>query len=79
MDEKSLIHDWNKVPDDAFDWENVGRIQLDDETLRDGLQNPSVVDPSIEQKLQLLHLMDELGRRSRMRASRFRPTVQHVP
>lgn len=61
MDEKSLIHDWNKVPDDAFDWENVGRIQLDDETLRDGLQNPSVVDPSIEQKLQLLHLMDDLG------------------
>lgn len=61
MDEQSLIHDWNKVPDDMFDWENAGRIQLDDETLRDGLQNPSVVDPSIEQKLQLLHLMDELG------------------
>lgn len=61
MDEQSLIHDWNKVPDEAFDWGNAGRIQLDDETLRDGLQNPSVVDPSIEQKLQLLHLMDELG------------------
>lgn len=61
MDEQSLIYDWNKVPRGAFDWENVARIQLDDETLRDGLQNPSVVDPSIEQKLRLLHLMDELG------------------
>jgi 2-isopropylmalate synthase len=34
---------------------------LDDETLRDGLQSPSVVDPPIEAKLHLLHLMDELG------------------
>ena len=32
-----------------------------DETLRDGLQNPSVVDPHIEDKLKLLHLMDDLG------------------
>ena len=33
----------------------------DDETLRDGLQNPSVTDPSIDEKIRLLHLMDELG------------------
>ncbi len=34
---------------------------LDDETLRDGLQSPSVRAPAIEQKVALLHLMDELG------------------
>jgi 2-isopropylmalate synthase len=32
-----------------------------DETLRDGLQNPSVTDPGIEEKLKILHLMDDLG------------------
>ena len=34
---------------------------LDDETLRDGLQSPSVETPSIDQKLDILHLMDALG------------------
>jgi 2-isopropylmalate synthase len=34
---------------------------LDDETLRDGLQSPSVVDPPIETKLRILHLMERLG------------------
>jgi len=34
---------------------------LNDETLRDGLQSPSVRDPSIAEKLQILHLMEELG------------------
>ena len=34
---------------------------LDDETLRDGLQSPSVRSPSIEQKKRILHLMSELG------------------
>jgi 2-isopropylmalate synthase len=34
---------------------------LDDETLRDGLQSPSVTDPPVEDKLELLHLMDRLG------------------
>jgi 2-isopropylmalate synthase len=34
---------------------------LNDETLRDGLQNPSVHDPSIEEKIEILHLMDALG------------------
>ena len=61
MDEQDLIHDWNSADSDAFDWGSVSGIQLDDETLRDGLQNPSVVDPPIEAKIRLLHLMDELG------------------
>ena len=61
MDEKDLIHDWNSADAEAFNWGSVSGIQLDDETLRDGLQNPSVVDPPIEAKIRLLHLMDELG------------------
>ncbi|MBI5867471.1 MAG: 2-isopropylmalate synthase [candidate division Zixibacteria bacterium] len=32
-----------------------------DETLRDGLQNPSVTDPPVEKKIDLLHMMHELG------------------
>src|SRR2546421_1936109 len=37
------------------------RISFDDETLRDGLQSPSVCEPSVEKKIELLHLMDALG------------------
>jgi 2-isopropylmalate synthase len=58
-----LIHDWN-LPDPADGGLAVQRPQglmLDDETLRDGLQSPSVIDPPIEAKKRLLHLMDELG------------------
>ena len=34
---------------------------LTDESLRDGLQSPSVKDPSIDEKLRILHLMEKLG------------------
>ena len=60
MDERSLIYDWNEA-DPHFDWGALDSVQLDDETLRDGLQNPSVVDPAIEDKIRLLHYMDQLG------------------
>ncbi len=53
---EDLIHDWNE-PYTKFDTE----VQLDDETLRDGLQSPSVTDPSLDQKIELVHLMDQLG------------------
>ena len=39
----------------------MGRVLLNDETLRDGLQSPSVRDPSIQEKIQILHLMETLG------------------
>src|SRR5689334_24007562 len=39
----------------------AGRVLLNDETLRDGLQNPSVRDPSIAEKIEILHLMEALG------------------
>ena len=58
MDNSNLIHDWNA--DGDFDWSNA-IIDLNDETLRDGLQSPSAIDPPIEDKLQLLHLMADLG------------------
>ena len=54
-----LIFDWNEV-------NRKGRIlpknaTFFDETLRDGLQNPSVVDPGVDEKLKILHLMEDLG------------------
>src|SRR5690242_12598200 len=61
MDERELIHDWNRAAGNAaFDWSRA-RVDLNDETLRDGLQSPSVRDPSIDVKKRLLHLMADLG------------------
>ena len=60
MEESSLIYDWNEATQD-FQWSSIESVELDDETLRDGLQNPSVVDPPIEDKIRLLHYMDQLG------------------
>ena len=61
MDERELIYDWNRAGGEAlFDWSRA-RVDLNDETLRDGLQSPSVRDPSIEVKKRLLHLMADLG------------------
>ena len=57
--ESDLIYDWNAVG--GPEWAHRGRPMLDDETLRDGLQSPSVLDPSIEKKIQILHLMEDLG------------------
>lgn len=59
------------ISDDAlvYDWSRHGSPEalppafamLDDETLRDGLQSPSVQDPSLDTKVEILHLMDQLG------------------
>src|SRR5215831_252542 len=54
-----LIYDWNSVPGAEF--KPAGQVLLNDESLRDGLQSPSVKDPAIEDKLRILHLMEELG------------------
>jgi isopropylmalate/homocitrate/citramalate synthase len=54
-----LIYDWNLLyPKSLYP---PGPVRLTDETLRDGLQSPSVRDPSIEQKIEILHLMEALG------------------
>lgn len=55
----SLIYDWNNVPGAEF--KPAGRVMLTDESLRDGLQSPSVKDPTIDEKLWILHLMEKLG------------------
>jgi 2-isopropylmalate synthase len=60
MREHELIHDWNTAHG-SFDYSTVRSVQLNDETLRDGLQSPSVRDPSIDQKAALLRLMADLG------------------
>jgi 2-isopropylmalate synthase len=54
-----LVYDWNTV-DPALTPPNR-HISFDDETLRDGLQSPSVSEPPVEQKIELLHLMDALA------------------
>jgi 2-isopropylmalate synthase len=55
---EDLIYDWN-LEDGKFLPKEP--IQFDDETLRDGLQSPSVRDPSVGEKIEILHLMDRLG------------------
>ena len=59
----------NELGDLIFDWNlqtgpeipSGRKVTLDDETLRDGLQNPSVFDPPIGEKIEILHLMESLG------------------
>jgi 2-isopropylmalate synthase len=55
----ALIYDWNNVPGAEF--KPAGRALLTDESLRDGLQSPSVKDPGIDEKIRILHLMEKLG------------------
>ncbi|HEX9120295.1 MAG TPA: hypothetical protein VF840_07130, partial [Terriglobales bacterium] len=54
-----LIYDWNNMP--GPDSKPGGPVLLNDESLRDGLQSPSVRDPSIPEKIEILHLMEALG------------------
>lgn len=55
-----LIYDWNQDTATNED-DRPAQVMLDDETLRDGLQSPSVIDPSIEAKKRILHLQNTLG------------------
>lgn len=60
MDQKAdLIFDWNRLDGPELTLDRLP--MLDDEALRDGLQSPSVLDPAIEKKLRILHLMEDLG------------------
>jgi 2-isopropylmalate synthase len=56
--ESDLIYDWNERGGHSVPPKPV---ELDDETLRDGLQSPSVVSPPVEKKLEILHLMEVVG------------------
>jgi 2-isopropylmalate synthase len=59
MNRSDLIYDWNQVSSPRL--APRGPVQLNDESLRDGLQSPSVRDPSIQEKIEILHLMESLG------------------
>ncbi|HVS02020.1 MAG TPA: 2-isopropylmalate synthase [Thermoanaerobaculia bacterium] len=60
LSERELIHDWNRAGDGELRPAH-GRVELNDETLRDGLQSPSALAPSIEERKRILHLLAELG------------------
>ncbi|HKF41349.1 MAG TPA: LeuA family protein [Candidatus Acidoferrum sp.] len=59
MSENEWIYDWNLVGEIPIPAGTT--VLLNDETLRDGLQNPSIYDPSIAEKIEILHLMEKLG------------------
>ncbi len=59
MPTPDLIYDWNKRHPPEL--KPPGPVLINDETLRDGLQSPSVRDPSIAEKIEILHLMEALG------------------
>ena len=53
---EDLIYDWN-----VSEAPPPYPLKLNDETLRDGLQSPSVANPTIQEKIKILHLMEDLG------------------
>src|SRR6516225_1796311 len=57
--QNNLVYDWNRVNGPELPSNRV--LLLNDETLRDGLQSPSVLNPPIEKKVEILHLMENLG------------------
>jgi 2-isopropylmalate synthase len=59
MKTSELIYDWNRKHPASL--RPMGQVLLNDETLRDGLQSPSVRDPSVKDKIPILHLMEALG------------------
>ena len=59
MNTSELIYDWNQNYPPGL--KPLGPVLLNDESLRDGLQSPSVRDPSIPEKIEILHLMEAVG------------------
>lgn len=59
MQQKDLIYDWNLVLNHGRNFPS--QVEVCDETLRDGIQSPSVYDPAIDDKLKLISLMNDLG------------------
>ncbi|MFQ5575833.1 MAG: LeuA family protein [Anaerolineae bacterium] len=56
---EDLIYDWNNIAEQRVHF--PAKIMITDETLRDGLQSPSITQPDIEDKVSLLYLMSDLG------------------
>jgi 2-isopropylmalate synthase len=56
-DSKELIYEWNEI---GIGPKPSHRIMVTDESLRDGLQSPSITQPDIQDKVYLLYLMRDL-------------------
>jgi 2-isopropylmalate synthase len=66
LDFHNLIYPWNHLNYKGEDSRRLLNrkndvVELDDETLRDGLQSPSVKTPAIGEKLKILHFMEDLS------------------
>jgi isopropylmalate/homocitrate/citramalate synthase len=62
MTQRDLIYDWNTAG--AAPVPTRRPAEVDDETMRDGLQSPSVRHPDHDQMVELLHRMAALGMES---------------
>src|SRR5919205_4434617 len=60
LSEAEIIYDWNSV-EKVAPLTPGRKLEFFDETLRDGIQSPSVVDPKIDDKLKLVQLANDLG------------------
>jgi 2-isopropylmalate synthase len=59
LTEADIIYDWNAIERRGSLFKH--KIAFFDETLRDGIQCPSVVDPRVDDKIKLVHLMNDIG------------------
>lgn len=59
VDRASIVHDWNREATESTSW--MDGLEFYDETLRDGIQSPSAIDPTIEDKERILLLQDKVG------------------
>lgn len=63
MDKKNIVYDWNHLPTNSRP-NSIGRkanVEVNDETLRDGLQATYVKHPRLEEKIILLDSMERVG------------------
>ena len=57
--EQEFLYDWNLIGE--VESKSPSVVEIDDETLRDGLQGPSVRQPKLDEKIEILHKMETLG------------------
>ena len=56
-----LVFDWDQIDTAICSFDKPAKVILNDETLRDGLQSPSALQPTIEEKQEFLRLLPALG------------------
>jgi 2-isopropylmalate synthase len=60
LKESEIIYDWNSV-EKVAPLSPRRKLKFMCETLRDGIQSPSVVDPAIDDKMKMVQLASDLG------------------